>query len=228
MKKFIGMVLFSIVFLFGIAAEAKEYCFMNIPWGTELTELGPKFSELGFKDLSDSEYTSLFDWNIKSKIYLSNTKVLTDVGKDIKCYTFTEGFNIAGHEVNRISASLLYDYNSKSVNTSKYNLVQVGISFKAGDPKIVYEDLLSKLTVLYGKPKSYDQNDSILNEKCSIWLGSSNTGIALVLAINGRDSNYFSIDLYYGKTNVEEMISELKKVKSKEAVSNAQGNFFGL
>ena len=228
MKKLIYSVLVCIVVLFGLAAEEKEYCFMNIPWGTELTELGPKLSELGFKDLGDSEYTSLFDWNIKSKIYLSNTKVLTDVGKDMKCYTFTEGFNIAGHEVNKISASLLYDYDYKSVDTSKYNLVQFCINFKASDPNTVYEDLLSKLTVLYGKPKSFEQNDSILDEKCSIWLGSKNTGIALVLLVNCRDRNYFSIDLYYGKTNAEEMISELKKIKTKEAVSNAQGNFFGL
>ena len=228
MKKLFLCILICILLVFGLGAASKAYTFMNIPWGTELSDLKPILSDLGFLDFYESEYTALLDWNFKSKIYLSNELPYTEVGKDVKCYSFKDGFNIAGYEVDKIETSFLFSHDSKTVDKSKSELVQVCIDFKVFNPYDVFSDLKAKLSSLYGTPASYKQNDSIMAEECAVWLGSDNTGIALIMAVNARNSNFFSVNLYYGKTNGDSLIADIKKVLSNQAVSNAQGNFFGL
>ena len=188
MKKrmsFLLVVAMVIGLMSSVLAYDDEIVFHSIPWGSSVEEV---------KALFQNE-------NMKKSVYAEDhfeTEILQDDGNTafyIDSYDYARTgsmlfysecpFTIAGYDVKGIVCDFMFESDGTDWNRNKPHLRQIGISLK--DYNI--DDLLQKLTSVYGEPKQLEDD--------YLWVGENNTAVCLT-------ANYYC--LYYGKTDAIDMI----------------------
>lgn len=206
----------------------KEFTFLGIAWGSDISAVKETLNEQGLSHYYGNYFVRVPDWDFKNQILLGMYETCSDdYGESLFCYSFENGFNIAGYSPDNISFHFLYDSASYSKDNPRTVLVDTIIYFNIHDPYEAYKDLKNKLTTLYGQPTTYQSSD-MQYDYLSVWYGSNNTGIILQCSMSKTNKDAYLVRLTYGKTNTRKMIDSLTDVFSKIEQSNARNNYNGL
>ena len=235
MKKFLT---FLLVFLMiSSVACAEEITFRGIPWNTDphgviklmgwdvalieenqiMEEMGktPQTDDLMVRYFLNNEVSDVGYFAFDDKIYGENC------GYVFSDYYFRRGdMIVAEHDVSEIELEFLYGMENGKVDmeyqSSKF--VKATYSFWGGEISI-FDDLLDKLTWLYGEPFDYIENindypSSKSKEVSVVWYGDNDTILHLYLRATGEYSKeqyeyvytIKTLDLEYGLRTIGEQI----------------------
>lgn len=242
--------MFCVLFLLSaraIAEKATEYdattdkriLFSNIPWNITVSELDNSLEALGVEFRSTySEYGNAGSSLSASSTSFGDGTVVPIVGSKhvpTRVYwiqpenTFTPLLKVAGHSVSWIYASFYNKY-----PTSLYELDIHVSSNKLISAEQQYGDLKDKLTVLYGEPHCYFNEDPSTDTYCSVWLGSDDTAVYLK-RYHFKRRNSESVSLCYGLASscdaflrIEEQATIESEQRKNEVLDNIADDYSGL
>ena len=240
MKKLLCALL--MITLFAQTAIASEITFRDIPWGSNV----------------DSVLSMLYgsDWQ---EGYLISEAYISPLGNGFfteefgESYCFNGGFEwkdlrdsyfvVAGHNVAYTSFTFTYGIEDGvlSLAPEDSQLVKAEYTFGVTDKFLVYNDLKTKLTSLYGEPKLLRTEEPSFNfdtyAECTdirdacLWYGENNT--AVLLSMNWKTSDGVTeekfgyigenaIYLSYAKTDIPDRIDIINECLKQEAVRTEQ------
>lgn len=216
MKKLFAFILaLTIICTNALAVYDGEILFRGIPWMCSIDEAVEQFtSDVQGLDGDIFEDFSQSSWNF-------DDGVRSDVGFCYHDIFIDDTFLVGGHSVGSVNLYALYDCTNGEINkdksASKYYRARYNFRNrdKNGNDKI-YSDLRARLTDLYGKPDT-------LNENEIVWLGKNGTAVRLdrkiyIVLDSVHDTG---VTLEYGFVNDDEMISELIAVEVKNDTTGA-------
>ena len=146
-----------------------------------------------------------------------------------------DGLMVAGHKVNNIYLWFVHDIGKNGellVGDDNTRLIRAEYRLDYNDAKIANDDLIAKLTELYGSPVTTQDVQGFLNTteddvyNWSAWTGENNSGVFLEYEWEREeDTEAFiqdaSLSITYGITNIMEEIPRLEdaareKIKKEE------------
>ena len=193
----------------------SEIVFHSIPW---LTPINKAVELLGL-DGKLREGETLYSWGPE----YTRTSV-ENAGFEYAVTGIGNSFFVAGHSVNEVYLWALYGSGSGSVEREKElsKLYKAAYYFDDADKDAAYNDLLEKLSDLYGSPAVRQEET---DDRYAMWYGANNTGVIL------RKQKLFStvyLSLCYGRSDADSLIAELKTSFAEENQSVAGNEYDGL
>lgn len=254
MKKFLTFLL-AFLMIYSVAC-AEEITFRGIPWGTDpqtviqlmgwdvaLIEENQIMEEMGKTPQTDDPMVRYFLNNEVSDVgyFTFDDKIYGEnCGYVFSDYYFRRGdMTVAEHDVSDIELEFLYGIENNEVNTAYQasEFVKATYSFWGGEISI-FDDLLDKLTWLYGEPSDFveeinDYPSTKYKEVSVVWYGDNNTIIHLYLRATGEYSKeqyeYIytikTLDLEYGLTTIGEqikLIETTQQIQERDEKYNAE------
>lgn len=223
---------------------ADEILFRDIPWGSNITAtldaIGLRdrdfFTDEMYRDLSKDEKYFIFRSHNSVHgfgwLYYDNT-LAGDYG-----YRYTSVMspyvykaNVAGYEM-MITLEFLYGFSNDIVTTSKAHAnffrAEYKLSCKPHEIASTFDDLMGKLTWLYGDPTINDRQEhkgwanDIAHDV--IWEGDNHTAVHLSAfwstSATEDTKGLKDITIEYGLTNVSERMNIIKKHFEREELNN--------
>lgn len=217
MKRLVVLVLLTALMLLCVAKADVATCdteilFRDLPWGCSIDEAIKNFQNSGIDNARLREDEDVYSMNNhwsgvdKSAFEYSSTNLSDD-------------FFVGGHLVDEIYAYAIYGIKDGQVSkkTEDSKLYKGAYFFKSQDNvRGVYDDLVDKLTGLYGEPEP--NLDSIMGES-QIWYGLNNTAVVITI----YDEEFSLLYLEYWDLNVEEMINEMQSVAYVGDIASTDG-----
>lgn len=149
-------------------------------------------------------------------------------------YYFGRGseIKVAGHPIFSQDLYFLYDVVDGQINKDKATFVKASYRFQSLEQHALYNDLLSKLTKLYGEPELYEHKQEYINSNTKIisvatWKGLNDTAIVLSMEWRTVDgaikipTDYIGddwVNLKYGLIDTSEKMIEIKAIYDKLAL----------
>ncbi|MBR6939648.1 MAG: hypothetical protein IKH65_02470 [Clostridia bacterium] len=192
-----------------------EITFQDYSWGSDAVSVSQNENEQYFESITPG-WESAYTYSQISEYSLG-----------YRLFTLRDR-NIAGYDVLNFSMYFMYGHNNGALSTKPENseLYMVTMNFDVSDISGTYEDLLQKITSIYGQGTStsktgntYSTSDGAYKYTTvsTQWLGQNNTGIMLSKctpnegspsgAVTDMFHNY--VALSYGKTNSDTTLSKL-------------------
>ena len=213
-----------------------EIKFRGFAWDIDAQSFEDTMREQGIH--GSSKETTLESWETETSFsYSLPAARLKDGGYK---YSATQtGINVGGYEVDTVDAFFLHTYDDDGVSDKKSdsNLYYAAYWFSSVlDKQAAYNDLVLKLSSLYGTPQKFNESKSGTErtEFCQIayWYGANNTGVRLwyyYRTDNKTNEVLFSnMILKYGRTDSIVMLKALEAAMAREELKSAQGNVDGL
>ena len=229
MKKAIACFL-SVLMLFASTALAdtdKEILFHGIPWGISVNTLVNHLKERKIPISSSNVYADS-DMRFWGSQFMSITEDHFDsTGYEISIYDYDDRIQIAGYSV--LNVDLYAHYGiidgeiSFDADDSEYYFCS--ILFSVGDDMVegVYSDLLRKLTNLYGNCATNTAIPNSAESTYAVWYGDNNTAVMLY-----RNDEYQYVSLYYGKTDSEQKLREVRRLVIEHEFQSVADDSTGL
>lgn len=231
MKKIICVVLAILSLI--TTAFADEITFRNIPWGSNPNQVSEVLQAAGF-----------------SKVYATNGAWITSFGDgdfdefdingaDNAGYDWTDykttGLKVAGHEISYMGLEFLYGIQDEGLllDIDSARLIRAYYVLKASDKFLVYNDLKTKLSSLYGEPKVLHREQKYWNESYIkindglLWSGENDTAVLMSIewytydGVSESKQGFLgedNITLSYGKTDIDEDLEFVEKYWEQEAL----------
>lgn len=204
----------------------EEIVFHGIPWGISVNELFDQLKERKIP-VSSSDIDANGDMRFWGSQFLS---IMDDhveaTGHMISIYDYDDRIKIAGYPVWNIDLYAHYGIidGKLSFDADDSEFHYCSILFAAGSDMVegVYSDLLGKLTSLYG---NCTQSTAIptSTETYAVWYGANSTAVMLY-----RDDEYQYVSLYYGKTESEQTLREVRKLVIEHQFETVADDTTGL
>ncbi len=234
MKK-IAYLLFVVVMLlhcgFAFAEDIyeNEICFRGVAWGASYDEtLKAMPDEIKFYGLQDREYwytneVNMFDEGIND-YYKGH----------LGCYTYTmtsslKDLKVAGYEIENLSLYFCYLTGEDGLlikDEEHTALVFAYYKLEPKDHEAVYEDLITKLTSLYGDVDVTRHDSSYISHTQNMWYGADETMVSVVKEDYPTGSHYIYIK--YGFSGADDLIKAAYEAAVLEETRNAASNTDGL
>lgn len=236
MKRFISCVLILIFVAFSCYAESDppQILFRNIPWGTNIDD--------ALDTLAEDSGVGIKDWRRitgRAPDYITQNDLNTSqftlgdyTNFDCRCFAYSVyniyEIKVAGYTVkstnDAFGLSFVYTPDSNGeidINNTKntalyfayYNITDII------DPLKTYEDLIGKISSLYGKPTSVSTEGEVsrTSDKLHIaeWEGADDAVLLLVVKEHKGSSSgnmYYSARIQYNWMKGYEMIKEAENI----------------
>lgn len=226
----------SLVLLIAIML-ATVFSLSAFAYDEEITFLGLRFNESSIEDainaMMEKGYAR-YSINEKSPVWT----LFSEDESEIYAYTDTWDGGIelefsasgaspvfvAGHKVSYPSLYFLYDVKDGVVDRSKVNFVKASYRFYTEDQFAVFDDLLEKLSTIYGEPNIYVHTQKFINamnemHTVASWYGPNDTAIVLskewrtLDGVTKEKTDYIgddTVNLRYGVLNTSESIDTIE------------------
>lgn len=210
----------------------QEIRFRNLPWGGSLEDVQQSMKEAGFL------HTTHFVENPGSvKCWAANEKDsrgFAACGAKLYQYVTPTEIRVAGYPVGNVTWSFHYDIDGK-VNQQTH-LYMVSMELKSEDGFMAQADLTNKLISLYGAPVGQGVESSRYNssqygryegfQESTVWYGSNNTALRLVLDYKVLDKDQSiqdaKINLIYGLSDSVQTLTALDSAVKREKIEAEQ------
>ncbi len=176
MKKILCLVLALMLLSCAALAESeKEITFQGVKWGSSIEEMGKIWVSNGFVF---EHFSPEPEWvSHMSTEYLTNENTI-DVsmtadgyeavgGRAWHGWTWFDGAKIAGYDIREIQTFWACDEDDSA-------LLAVKVILKVNDKAAAYDDLVAKLTSLYGEGQNVKHYAQV-----NAWLGANNTAVLI-------------------------------------------------
>lgn len=195
--------------------KAKAALFRDIPWFTDIDTVSKQLREdVGGRQVLRSRETLLFFdlWGQTGMTWFD------DACYELRIYLKENGLSVAGHAVEDICLYALHCAHEGKITyiPEDSRFFQAEYSFYVTSLSVddVYNDLLQKITDLYGE--AFATTDT-----SSVWSCADHTGIYLDKTNTSFVSN---VTLRYVKYDIVEYYLEFEKAKSLEYVTDENSN----
>ena len=253
MKRLILVIFMILVYLssttIGIGESAlepseseKEILFRDLPWLEDVITIDNLLGDFGSYKGDPEEAWFVYTWN--------NLDLRSDftLGYDIGIVG-DENTLVGGHIINFAHLYFLYDFDGSSINTdpNKTHFYIAEYDFFTKDVESTYDDLFSKLSDLYGEATvdisthsgSYFKTEPAVSyrgeTRTAIWYGANNTAVKIIAEINTPEERISEvkeateeIEMWYGKTNMDETIRQMEAFLENEAIGMNKESKDGL
>lgn len=215
-----------------LADTDTDIVFHSIPWGISLDELTQQLKDKGIPSSAIDVYN---DDNMAIWTY----RFRNDYQYDIECtghsihvnLWFNDSVKIAGYPVNTMEFFTHYDISnntlSKSTDASHYYMTKIWLSVSDEMAVDVYNDLYKKLTTLYAEGKTDTIKEVETTYTYTVWHGANNTAVCLFHGVSDS-SDFQSVHLYYGITDIEKPLQTIREYVIQEQVKAVQNDMTGL
>lgn len=226
------VVLLICALLFNAAAVGETYSeeikFRGLDWGCSfndaLNELKSSaglglYENLLDKDTDLDYFYDLFVEKDADVHYLDFSVSVADSGFEFSARDFSEDFFVAGHLVSEICVFGIYGVVNGKVSTERSDAKFYKGSYyfeTTENTKTIYDDLVAKLTEMYGEPS---ENDFSYSDYSLIWSGANNTAVT----IEFDDGKYPMLNLDYWDLNCLDLIVEMQNLKYTGDLASKDG-----
>lgn len=230
MKKSIGIAIGTIAILsVSSSALADEILFRNIPWGSTATEAKQIASDITWMSFGGATFGRLD--TLRYEDYS-----VTDINSDNNSVEYTaithDDLEVAGYKPEDIQMyfSLVPD-DKKIIKDDEHTALYAGqYKFYPQNIESVSDDLLEKLTGLYGEPKKLQSEYEFLYKHYSIyeWDGDNDSSVFLLTAISEDNPSENRVVITYTWDKGDEMMDYASEVYYGESDAIGNGNTDGL
>ena len=229
MKRFFAVTLVLVLCL-GVLpiamAEVETISFRGIEWGTPATELESKLSEVKLYSWDDvdspkSVANFLFDGD---DIYYDG---------EVNCRNYArpsslKDLKVAGYAVEELYVYCAYVPGADGLLTGDLKdtaFIEAYYELDTKDPDLAYDDLLDKLTGLYGEVFYSNTRSPYISYTYNVWKAADDSMVCLEKRI--YPSSGTDIYVKYAAGNADELMSSAYKAlvlqETKDAASNTDG-----
>lgn len=251
MKKIVTVILALMVLISsGLAAygeENDEILFRDIPWGSNPSEVKELLAKENISTTAIASRFPILSFGEELRFYDEFDMVSCDQGCFEGLVLDANGTTVGGHEISSIAFDFIYGVDGETVSFEEDDsrLVKASYTLEPVDKFEVYEDLVNKLTSLYGEPEKLHRSDEevwgtddiIHIVEGSLWTGANNTAVLLSMEWYTEDgTTEKKMDVYeedmvylrYGKTDTADTINFLNEYWAQKAMDESEGNMEGL
>lgn len=200
------------VAVIGTSIAEESFTFRNIPWLTTKVDVAAAMSSEGYKVSWRDNNTTIPDW-FQTWINITGDYKVAEGG----CYLSFKGVKVAGYSA---SLATYYWYPivdgrvQRDDDLSQFYLAKYEIQdIENMDP--VYDDLLAKLTSLYGKPEPKDSGSSWTDTIGVLWTADDGSLIWLARYKAYGDT---AVKIWYAAPKTTETLQALEKQIAKETL----------
>lgn len=195
--------------------EEKAALFRDIPWFTDIDTVSKQLKEdVGGRQVLRSQQDLLF-FDLWGQTGITRFE---DACYNLRIYLKENSLSVAGHAVEDIFLYALHCAHEEKITyiPEDSRLFQAEYNFYATSLSVddVYNDLLQKITDLYGEALN-------ATDVSSVWSCADHTGIYLLKTNTSIVSN---VTLRYVKYDIVESYLEFEKAKSLEYVTDTNSN----
>lgn len=236
MKKVFALLLTLVLLLTsGAAFAGDEYAepilFRGAAWGSSFQEVVKVLPE-GVKmyDPKTSEY-----WYPMSDMMYDESGWGNQLKGELGCYAYAKssslkGVKVAGYEVEDLYLYFIFtpDSNGKLVKDdfSRTAFYYGYYKLEPKDPDAVFDDLVNKLSSIYGDIDEEKSNSSIIDDKMALWNGADGTMVSIFRQDYSSGSHYIYIK--YGFTGGDDLMQAAYEAVVREETESAGSNIDGL
>lgn len=216
-----------------MAEEEKEILFRDIPWGTSYTDVDNQNPDFGLWPIEgDSFISPSVDAILLDNNYEGIDFEYGDINIIGNTFDFTP--NVAGYTASEVT--LYFAYTSQDTTLSKTEqdsaLYGAKYKFEAMDLESMANDLVSKLTSLYGDPEETTNDKDIWGNKSTFthWKGANDTELMLKTTDASEDTTGFCSDeivISYAWREGDTLLqtaSDILKAEAQGAEAEVYGN----
>lgn len=216
MKRF--LYLFLVIMTLLPVASACAIEFHGIPWGISVNELEIALEERGIvvsaDDIKNDASMPVWSYTFRNS-FMNN---IESTGHKISLFYYSaydEKPSIAGYPVEEMQFYSHYDISggilSQEADDSHYYMAQINFDMNDERTPVIYNDLSNKLTGLYGEGVENSTFEVETTYTYTVWEGQDNTAVCLYRS-ESTDSDYQHLNLWYGNTNIEETLLNIRKL----------------
>ncbi len=214
-------------FAFAESTEKEPILFRDNKWGASLPEVLKSFpAELKFDNLrSDSAYRVEYSLYEEGRDYYNGHVV----GNVSARSSSLKNFKVAGYEVTGIRLRFAWVPGEDGLivedetNTALYYAMY---EITPKDLKTVYEDLVKKLSSIYGDSAFIKTDNLVINYKYTVWQGGDGTLVSLVSKEYSTGSNY--IEIRYGTLKGNSLLDAAQNALALKETLDAATSTDGL
>lgn len=229
MKRFLVVISSLVLLLSCSTAYAIE--FYGIQWGISINEL---IEELNNRDISVSyaevkENVDLPKWSYK--FYDLDTEDETGYRISADYHSDDNKVKIAGHPVYELDCYAHYDITdgvlNKDVDSSKFYMIKIWFDYSDKIADVVYTDLATKLTGLYGEGTEGITSISGINYYYTVWEDKDNSAVCLY-HMAYTDDHFHSVHLIYGNTKIDDTLRDVRNLVIESDIKAVANDTTGL
>lgn len=213
------------------SSNTGQILFRDIPWETSCDQaaaiLEAEDIEMnGPRETDMWSYVDDFMYKDSSELYES----------EIGCYLYAslqmEDKPVAGYPVDQMHLYFAYLPGEDGLllrDDQHTALLYAEYKLEIKDAATAYDDLIAKLTTLYGEPES-TQHDSFVGliDDQSLWKGTDDTMVSVVRRLDEDDPSYSEIYIKYGFAGADKLIRDALDALVVGEKVNASNNTDGL
>lgn len=215
------------------ADTSNNIVFHNIPWDISISELATELENRGItvgrNDISNDASMPVWTYSFRNS-FMNN---ITSTGHKIALYYYgdDEQVSIAGYPVQELQLYAHYDISDgilkQEADDSRYYMTQIWFDVNDEKTIAIYNDLVNKLTTLYGDGTEDTTFIVETTYTFTVWKGSNDTAVCLYRS-ESNSSDYQFVHLMYGKTSIEEVLRNVRKLVVEEEVKSVADDITGL
>lgn len=235
-KKMLTLVL-ALTMLLGIVVSAhadEEYgepiLFRGAAWGASYPDVLKVLPDgVKMRDLDIKEY-----WYPMLDMMNEGNSYGNQVKAEIGCYSYArssslKGVKVAGYEIEQLYLYFIFvpDESEKLIKDEAHTAFISGqYKIEPKDPDAVFDDLVSKLTSLYGDVDIEESKTGIIDKKMALWKGADGTMVSVFR--QDYSSGTHEIYIKYGSLVGDELIKNAYDAAVREENEGAASNTDGL
>ena len=225
------------------AGERTEILFQGIPWETDFDTVRKLLIDKGFPMGEPVSNFAISFWAPGLAAHSSSGYGPPSCGVAVAAdrdMLKVSPVTIAGYPINNSWVCFVYDYSEEGVDTDVDNahFIFACMAFDTLNPQYVYNDLVRKLSTLYGEPESvaakaltklrYPRTEETSTTYCdySIWYGANDTAVLIEYRYEIMDESLVRKDdtlkLIYGKTDGKERVNAVETLLQRMAEEEQQ------
>lgn len=225
MKKIVSLFMFALILLstscFAETADTQTILFRDIEWGSSMPTVFSALSEVSFSKPSDD-----YAGNIEYYIFEDGDIEFSDyVCAKVHSRSLNE-MNVAGYELSNITLHFAYTPDDTGLlpKDEEHTALVLGeYTIKPKDLDFVMNDLLQKLTKVYGEPFDHRTNGFTITHEIYAWAGADDTIVSLIGESYSSGStniyirySFYGADDYYQQAMDALVLEELMKTDTND------------
>lgn len=238
-------------------ADGKEILFRNIPWDTSTRDIVYSLyinDNIQIMDMCLYTEIGLSDWNAELTFNNDDSIYVKKGGIEFTLSNPTnidgENIDLAGYSISNIDMYFMYKNSGESISLEPDDAIfyKAIYRMKVVNAKDVYNDLVKKMTSIYGTPKKNKETRKhlVLNAKDYVeykesaqWIGNNKTTVYVVrnykIYEDSKTESEAQLKVVYTRTDATAELKNLQinldkeaRKKEKEKAEKNKNNYNGL
>lgn len=209
---------------------AEPILFRGVEWGSSFEDVVKVLPDgVKMRDPKINEY-----WYPMSDMMYDESGWGNQLKGELGCYAYArssslKGVKVAGYEIDELYLYFIFkqDSSGKLVKDAAHTAFYYGYyKLEPKDPDAVYDDLVNKLSSLYGDVDEEKSSSSIIDDKMALWNGADGTMVSIFRQDYSSGSHYIYIK--YGFAGGDDLMQEAYEAVVREETEGAASNTDGL